>query len=72
MTNNMQHALDEQVHGNRIFDGGNNEDVDVNAGGGAPMPSAVYAEAMTHNEHYTYRWCTRPKKVVPVCVQSTK
>lgn len=54
MTNNMQHALDEQVHGNRIFDGGNNEDVDVNAGGGAPMPSAVYAEAMTHNEHYTY------------------
>ena len=53
MANNM-HALDEQVHVNRIFDDANNADVDGNAGGGAPTPSIVYTEPVTHNEDYTY------------------
>jgi len=36
-----QHDLDAQVHVNRMFDDGNNADVD-------------YAEAVTHNGNYTY------------------
>lgn len=36
-----QHDLDAQVHVNRMFDDGNNTDVE-------------YAEAVTHNEDYTY------------------
>ena len=54
MANNMQHALDEQVHVNHMFDDANNADFDGNAGGGAPTPSVVYAEAVTHNEDYMY------------------
>lgn len=33
---------------------GNYAEIDDNAGGGAPTPSVVYAEAVTHNEFYTY------------------
>lgn len=49
-----QHDRDEQVHVNRTFNDGNYAEIDDNAGGGAPTPSVVYAEAVTHNEFYTY------------------